>query len=1330
MDQDEDKIRHCNDNLCGQAHSGIEAGPDLDFAQIMNTVGQGVLVTGKGWQFEYVNPAFARMVGKPLEDLIGRSMDDFIIPEDIPILALQRSERLAGKTTAYDFRLRRSDGDIVYVHATGVPRLIEDKIVGSISVITDLTEHKQLEEKYLQLAAIVESSDDAIIGNSYDGIITSWNKGAEKIFGYSENEIIGQPISLLAPPEHRDEVSQILEKIQRGEHIDHYETVSQKNDGRRIYESLTVSPIRDTMGKVVGGSTIARDITDRKQKEETILMAKEDWERTFDSVPDLIAIIDTDYRIVRANNAMATRLGVTPEECIGLKCYRVVHGTTEPPSFCPHRQLMEDGLDHTAEVHEDRIGGDFIVSVSPLTGPEGKLAGSVHVARDITEHKRSEEALKESEMKYRNLVERANDTIIIIQDGIIKYANSQSAKMWGSAIENIVGRPFTDFIYPNEIPKVVDCYRRRMAKEDAPPIYETILIDKDGNKIFVELNAGLIPSEEGPADLVILRDITERKKTEMKLAKELNKFKVFYDLTLEMSAEKSLEENFTFIVDKSRELLDADTSYIALLDEKDQDVRMHTLSGIRTEAFKQMHLPLGKGLYGLVMETHQRYIIDDYFKNRDIKHVVDQIIADEGLVSGMAVPIQIKDLSLGVLYVFNRHKTQFTQEDLDTLALLGNLAAVEIIREKSSNALREQLNFLQQLIDAMPNPIFYKNTKGVYLGCNRAFETSTGLTKEKIVGKTVYELYDKDLADIYYEADNKLFQNPGVQVYEASIINANGARNNVMFNKATYFNSEGRIDGLVGVILDITERKQMEIALRESERRLADIIDFLPDATMVIDKEGRVIAWNRAIEVLTGVKAEEMLGKGNHEHALPFYGQRRPILIDLVLKPQEEIEESYSNMKREGDSLVGEAYMPMLGGGETYLWGVASVLYDSQGDIVGAIESIKDITDRKRAEEALKESERRLADIINFLPDPTMVINKDGKVISWNLAIEEMTGVKAVDILGKGDYEYAIPFYGQRRPVLIDLVLKSQKEFGITYDNVERKDGILMGEAYMPNLRGTEAYLFETAAALYDSKGNVIGAIESIRDITVHKRAEEALQESKDYLNLIINSIGDPIFVKDREHRFVLVNNALCALVGRPTEEFLGMTDYDIFPKEQADIFWKMDDLVFEDGGEHVDEEEITDAQGNVHTIITKKTLFVDRTGNKHIVGVIRDITDRKKMEKELRRSRDELDHRVKERTVDLEAKNAEMERFIYTVSHDLRTPLISISGFLGFIEQDAQKGDLDRLKNDLRIVNESVSTDGQAPTRNPGAEPDRSCGQPAGRCTIRGGCRGRSQTD
>ncbi|HSD59039.1 MAG TPA: PAS domain S-box protein, partial [Methanotrichaceae archaeon] len=289
----------------------------------------------------------------------------------------------------------------------------------------------------------------------------------------------------------------------------------------------------------------------------------------------------------------------------------------------------------------------------------------------------------------------------------------------------------------------------------------------------------------------------------------------------------------------------------------------------------------------------------------------------------------------------------------------GNrIGAIESIRDitehkRAERTLREQLNFLQQLIDSIPSPIFYKDIRGVYLGCNMAFETLTGFAKDKIVGHTVYELYPKDLADIYYEADNKLFWNPGAQVYEAAIAHADGSRRDIMVSKATYFDTEGRLAGLVGVILDITERKHMENALRESERRLGDIINFLPDATLVVDRDGKVIAWNRAIEAMTGIKAEEILGKGNYEYAIPFYGERRPILIDLVLKPQEEIEKGYDHLRRQDGTLVGGAYMPTLKGGGIFLVGSAAALYDSEGNISGAIESIRDVTENKHAEEEL-----------------------------------------------------------------------------------------------------------------------------------------------------------------------------------------------------------------------------------------------------------------------------------------------------------------------------------------------------------------------------------------
>ncbi len=158
----------------------------------------------------------------------------------------------------------------------------------------------------------------------------------------------------------------------------------------------------------------------------------------------------------------------------------------------------------------------------------------------------------------------------------------------------------------------------------------------------------------------------------------------------------------------------------------------------------------------------------------------------------------------------------------------------------------------------------------------------------------------------------------------------------------------------------IFERQMAEDALKDSERRLGDIINFLPDATFVINRDGIVIAWNRAIEKMTGIKAANILGKGNYEYALPFYKERRPILVDLVLKPDLVLEKKYESIKwQENGTLVGGSLVPEMLGEPAYLLGSAAVLYDSEGTIYGAIESIRDITDRKMAEEDLKSAKDR-----------------------------------------------------------------------------------------------------------------------------------------------------------------------------------------------------------------------------------------------------------------------------------------------------------------------------------------------------------------------------------
>ena len=372
------------------------------------------------------------------------------------------------------------------------------------------------------------------------------------------------------------------------------------------------------------------------------------------------------------------------------------------------------------------------------------------------------------------------------------------------------------------------------------------------------------------------------------------------------------------------------------------------------------------------------------------------------------------------------------------------------------------------------------------------------------------------------------------------------------------FWSDGRIVRME-IATDITANKRAEKALLESEARYRRIVETANEGIMMMDNQFRYAFVNQKLADMLGYTPQEMIG--------------RPVTAFIF---EEDLPDHQTKMEKRVSGVGAQYERRHRRKDGSTCWTVvsATALKDEAGQFAGSFAMLTDITERKLIEEELRNSQRILADIINFLPDATMVIDRQGRVIAWNQVIEAMTGVNAKDMMGKGNYEYAIPFYGIRRPILIDLVLMPQEDVEKSYAQFERRNGILFGEAYMPNMKSGETYLSASAAVLYDHDGNVYGAIESIRDVTDHKRAEE----------------------------------------------------------------------------------------------------------QKRIA------------EEELKKAHDELELRVKERTEELEARNAEMERFVYTVSHELRTPLISVSGFLGCIKQDSERGDLDRMQADLRIANESVT--------------------------------------
>ncbi len=345
-------------------------------------------------------------------------------------------------------------------------------------------------------------------------------------------------------------------------------------------------------------------------------------------------------------------------------------------------------------------------------------------------------------------------------------------------------------------------------------------------------------------------------------------------------------------------------------------------------------------------------------------------------------------------------------------------------------------------------------------------------------------------------------------------------------------------DSFVTVVEDITERKKTEDALIESERRLTDIINFLPDATFAIDTEGRVIAWNRAIEEISGVKAVNILGKGNYEYAIPFYGRRQPLLADFVLRPDRDAEKSYSFLAKEMDRLVAEPIEPLVIKGKlTYVWVKASPIYDLDGRITGVIQSVRDVTEQKQAEEKLRESEERYRTAIEYSNDGVAIVR--GRVHLYvNQRFCQIFGFDSPDeVLGKTHERTIHPDDLEK----VRLINERRQRGGDVPDKYEAK-GIRKD--------GSTVYI-EVSATGITFRGERV-TLAYIRDVTERRLASDALRDSEMRFHAIFDNANDAIFLIDGTS-FIDCNLKALAMFEGSKEEILGKAPYELSPPSQPD---------------------------------------------------------------------------------------------------------------------------------------------------------------------------------
>jgi PAS domain S-box-containing protein len=444
------------------------------------------------------------------------------------------------------------------------------------------------------------------------------------------------------------------------------------------------------------------------------------------------------------------------------------------------------------------------------------------------------------------------------------------------------------------------------------------------------------------------------------------------------------------------------------------------------------------------------------------------------------------------------------------------------------------------------------------------------------------------------------------------------------------------------------------------EQILRSVLQASPIPTFVIGRDRRVLYWNRALEELSAIPAREVIGTTEHWRA--FYTEPRPCMADLLVdgknkKIAEWYEGKCNKSKLIDDAFEATDFFPDLGKTGRWLRFTAATIRDHQGGIVGAIETLEDITEQKLAEEALKESERQLYDMLEASPIPAFVIDCEHQVIFWNHALEELSNIRDVDIIGTDQHWRA--FYGSKRPCMADLIIDGKLEEISKWYAEKGSKSELIEDAYeatdfFPELGEGGKWLRFTAAAIRNSSGALIGAVETLEDITERVVAEEALKEHERRLENIIQGSPIPTFVIGKDHKVLYWNKALEELSRIRAEEMIGTRDHwRAFYTEPRPC---MADLLV--GASLKEISQWYKGKYSKSKLIERSYEVIDffpelgdggrwlrftaaaiRDSKGEMVGAVEtleDITERKRAEIALRNAHDQLEQRVQERTMDL----------------------------------------------------------------------------------------------
>jgi PAS domain S-box-containing protein len=1068
-----------------QAEQALKASEER-FRTVYEQAAIGLSQVYPSGDFIDANQKFCDIVDYSKEELLKMNFKDITHPDDLNS-EMEIIKKIANNeldTYNIEKRFIRKNGDVVWINLfSTVVRYKDGNPKYAIAVINDITVRKQAEEALKeseeQLRALFETARDSIFIKDKDLKYIKVNPAMENLFNMKAHDIINKTDIDLFGEEGGEHVIEMDKQVLKGETIEEFPS-KPVNGVLHTFHTIKV-PLREPQGNIIGICGIARDITELKQAEQALKESEEKFQQIADNINEVIYVYDpAKDKFLYINKAY---------EQIWEQAIQDVYDDSSAFTYSIH---PDDKRAFDEAVRMEHEEGVFLNLKYRIICPDGKVKWiwsrnfpvnneqsehyrTVGVVRDITTQKKLEDKLKESEEKYRLLAENSTDLITMFKNYRIVYISPAIEKILGYTQDEFLNLNHLDLIHPEDKPYIIKMMNKRIKTKTTEPItYIYRQKHKDGYYRWLETMISKKIMEDYIFTILNTRDITDRKELENKLMENNERFRYIL----------KYDPNAIAVYDKDLHYIIASDRYLDDYGVKDKDI-------------------VGKPHYEVLPEIPERWreIHRRVLKGEVLRNDNDFFVREDGSITynrWECRPWYTIDGEIGGMITY----TEVTTE-----------------RVKAEMALKESEDKYRSVVEDQTEVISRFKPDGTFVFVNDVYCKYFGKSEEDLVGFKWYQVaVEEDLPYIMEKVDQMTPDEPIVFI-ENRVYDKEGNIRWMQFINRGFYDDKGELIEIQSVGRDITERKDLEEMLKESEEKYRLLAENSTDIIAYVDRDFKPLYISPSSDYLSGYNMEDF--------------KNGTILFDLVYPDDVERlkHKVESNIRNKVEKSVASFRAKHKDGRMRWWENSAKYMYDEKGDFIGIVLNLRDITERIKVDEKIVERELKYRTLFNVATEAIYLISEDGDILEANLTACKMLGRTRRELLNL-DIDYIDPNYP--RDVLIEFWKDKPDNEVFTFETQHmRKDGTLI-----PVMLNTVAFRLKGKRYLYGAA----------TDITEKKEAEEKLYSSEKEKEAILNSITEIVaFYENSSLEIKWLNEGAAASVNKTVEEAIGMHCYEMW---------------------------------------------------------------------------------------------------------------------------------------------------------------------------------------